>query len=260
MIRTTVTRIAAIAVAVVALSSCRVDSTISLKVNPNGSGTVTVIITADKEIVAKTKSLETDLRTDDLKAAGWKVGKLVSLKDGGLSLTVAHDFRTPSEATAVLAQINGARGPLQQVLLSRTGKDTKSTWKISGTLEVNGGLAAFADDAAIKLLGDAPYAGELAASGLDLGKAVGITFEASLPGKVDTTTGLQSDGLITWRVPMDGSSTDIATSSTNVAIGSSVARVGRVAILALLVLWISATLILLLLVLGARGRHGRSAQ
>ena len=257
MIRTTVTRIAAIAVAIVALSACRVDSTISLKVNPNGSGIVTAVITADKELVAKTESLKSDLHTDDLKSAGWKIGKLLPTTDGGLSLTVEHPFRTPAEATEVLAQINGSRGPLKQVALSRSGKDTKSTWKISGKLEVNGGLAAFADDATIKLLGDAPYAGELAASGLDLGKAVGITFEATLPGKIDTTTGLQSTGTITWRVPMDGSSTDIATSSTNVAIGSSVARVGRVVILALLVLWIAATLILLLLVLGARGRRNR---
>ncbi len=258
MIRTSVTRFAAIAIAVVALSACRVDSTISLKVNPNGSGSVTAVITADKELVTKTESLKSDLRTDDLKSAGWKIGKLLPTADGGLSLTIEHPFRTPAEATEVLAQINGSRGPLQQVLVARSGKETKSTWKISGKLEVNGGLSAFADDATIKLLGDAPYAAELAASGLDLGKAVGITFEAALPGKVDTTTGLQEAGVITWRVPMDGSSTDIATTSTNVAVGSSVARVGRVVILALLVLWISATLILLLLVMGARGRRSRS--
>lgn len=257
MIRSTITRVAAIAVAIVALSACRVDSSISLKVNPNGSGAVTVVITADKEIVAKTESLESDLRTSDLTAAGWKVGKLTATATGGRTLTAVHTFRTPAEATRILATINNARGPLKNVVLARTGKDTKSTFTVNGKLEVNGGLAAFADDAAIKLLGDAPYAGELSASGLDLGKAVGITFTVQLPGKLNSTTGVQQTNTVKWQVPMDGSSTDIATSSTNVAIGSSVARVGRVVILALLVLWIAATLILLLLVMGSRNRRAR---
>jgi hypothetical protein len=255
VIRTTVTRIAAIAIAIVALSACRVDSSISLKVNPNGSGAVTVVITADKEIVAKTESLESDLRTNDLTAAGWKVGKLTTTATGGRSLTAVHTFRTPAEATKILASINDTRGPLKNVVLARSGKDTKSTFTVNGKLEVNGGLEAFADDAAIKLLGGAPYAGELTASGLDLGKAVGITFSMQLPGKINSTTGVQRTNTVTWQVPMDGSSTDIATSSTNVAVGASVARVGRVAILAVLVLWVAATLILLLLVVGARSRR-----
>ncbi len=255
MIRTTLLRIAAVAVAVTALSSCRVDSTISLKVNPNGSGNVTVVLNADKDIVAKTESLESDLRTDDLAAAGWKVGKLQTTTTGGRSLTLTHSFRTPTEATTILSQINGARGPLKNVLLSRSGKDTKSTWVLAGKLEVNGGLEAFADDGTIKLLDGAPYAEELSASGMDLGKATGITFTVQLPGKLNSTTGVQGVNGIKWQVPMDGSSTDIATSSTNVAVASSIARVGRVIILAVLVLWVTATLILLLLVMGARSRR-----
>jgi hypothetical protein len=257
VIRSSLVRIAAVAVAIVALSACRVDSTISLKVNPNGSGSVTVVVTADKEIVAKTESLESDLRTSDLTAAGWKVGTLRTTTTGGRSLTLVHSFRTPAEATRILSTINNSRGPLKNVVLARSGKETKSTFTVNGKLEVNGGLAAFADDAAIKLLGDSPYAGELNASGLDLGKAVGITFTVELPGKLNSTTGVQQTNTVKWQVPMDGSSTDIATSSTNVAIGSSVARVGRVVILALLALWIAATLILLLLVMGSRNRRHR---
>lgn len=257
MIRSRLTHIVAIVLAVAALSSCRVDSTVSLQVNPNGSGNVTVVVTADKELVAKTTSLEADLHVADLKAAGWQVDKPIKTSAGGLALTMVRPFGTPGEATKVLAQVNGSRGPLKNVVLSRTGKDTKSTWKIDGKLEVNGGLEAFADDATITLLGEGPYASELAASGVDLGKAVGITFTATLPGKIDATTGLQQEGSIVWRVPMDGSSTDIASTSTNVAVASSIARVGRVLLLALLVLWIAGTLILLLLVFGSRARKRR---
>jgi hypothetical protein len=255
VIRRSLTRLAAVAVAAVALSACRVDSTISMKVNPNGSGTVTVVVSADKDIVSKTKNLEADLRTADLETAGWEVDKPVKGADGSLSVTLTHPFRTPSEATTVLSQINDTRGPLKNVVLARSGKDTNSTWKLRGKLEVNGGLEAFADDVTLPLLDGAPYKGELEASGLDLGKAVGVTFTVQLPGKIDATSGLQENGTITWRVPMDGSSTDIATTTTNVDVASSVSRVARVVLLALLVLWVVATLILLLLVLGARTRR-----
>ena len=255
MIRSRISRIAAVAVATLVLCSCRVDSSISLRVNPNGSGTVTVVLSADKDIVSKTSNLEADLRTDDLKAAGWKINKPVTTTGGGLSITMSRDFRTPAEANTVLSQVNGTRGPLKSLALSRSGKDTNSTWKLAGKLEVNGGLEAFADDATLTLLEGAPYQGELEASGLDLGKAVSITFSAELPGTVDSTSGVQQDGAIVWRVPMDGSSTDIATVSTNVDVASSVARGSRVVLLALLVLWVAGTLILLLLVMGARQRR-----
>lgn len=255
MIRRTLTRLATVAVAAVALSACRVDSTISMKVNPNGSGAVTVVVTADKDVVAKTTNLEADLRTADLESAGWKVAKPVTAANGSMSVTLTRPFRTPSEATTVLSQINDTRGPLKNVVLTRSGKDTNSSWKLDGKLEVNGGLAAFADDVTLPLLDGAPYKGELEASGLDLGKTVGVSFIVELPGKIDATTGLQEAGKLVWRVPMDGSATDLATTSTNVDVASSISRVARVILLALLVLWVAGILILLLLVMGARGRR-----
>lgn len=226
-----------------------------MKVKPNGSGTVTVVVTADKDIVAKAPGLEADLRTDDLVAAGWTVEKPSKTKDGGLSVTLRHSFANPAQATAILAQINGPRGPLHDVSLVRNGRDTDSTWTLKGRLEVNGGLEAFADDATLQLLDGAPYAAEVSEANMDLGDAVGIDFAATLPGKVDSTTGLAAGDTITWRVPMDGTPTDIATSTTNVDVASSISRVGRVLLLGLLALWIVGTLILLMLVVNARNRR-----
>jgi hypothetical protein len=57
---------------------------------------------------------------------------------------------------------------------------------------------------------------------------------------------------------MDGSRVDIATSSTNVDVVSSVARVGRVLILGLLILWIAGMAVLLLLVFNAKQRRTRT--
>jgi beta-lactamase regulating signal transducer with metallopeptidase domain len=76
-----------------------------------------------------------------------------------------------------------------------------------------------------------------------------------LPGNVDATTGIQGDSGITWNIPMDGSKIDVATSTTNVDVASSISRVAKVLLLGLLVLWIAGTLILLMLVANARQRR-----
>jgi hypothetical protein len=240
------------------LSSCRVDQTISLEVNRNGTGKVIVTAVANQAVLAAAPELAADIRTDDLVAAGWKVNGPTATDDGGLRLEISRSFTDPTEATLILGQVNGPRGPLQEVVLTRSGKDTNSVWTLAGRLEVNGGLQAFVDDAAFELLGAAPYAADIQEAGLDLGAAVGLNFIVSLPGNIESTTGVQKDGAITWLVPMDGSRVDIATSATNVDVVSSVAGVGRVLLLAILVLWISGMAVLLLLVFNAKQRRPRT--
>jgi hypothetical protein len=240
------------------LSSCRVDQTISLEVNRNGTGKVIVTAIADKAILDAAPELAADIRTDDLVTAGWKVDGPTPTEEGGLRLEISRSFQDPTEATLILGQVNGPRGPLQEVVLTRTGKDSNSVWTLAGRLEVNGGLQAFIDDTAFELLGAAPYAADIEEAGLDLGAAVGLNFTVSLPGNVKSTTGVQNDGTISWLVPMDGSRVDIATSSTNVDVVSSVAGVGRVLLLAILVLWIVGMAVLLLLVLNAKQRRTRT--
>jgi len=252
-------RLSVVACAALLLSSCRVDQTVSLAVEPNGSGKVTVVITADKAIVAKAPKLAEDLRTDDLVEAGWKVTKPVKTKAGGLTVTLVRPFRNPAEANIALSQVNGPKGPLHEMVVTRSGKDTNSQWSLAGRLEVTGGLEAFIDDAGLALVGAAPYLANVQEAGLDLGDAVGITFTATLPGEIDQSTGLKGDGVVSWAVPMDGSKVDIATTSTNVDVVSSISRVGKALLLGLLVLWIAATIVLLLLVGNARQRRANRA-
>ena len=52
------------------LTSCRVDSVVTLDVEPNGSGTLAIVTTADAEVVAKYPNLASELSFDDAKAAG----------------------------------------------------------------------------------------------------------------------------------------------------------------------------------------------
>lgn len=250
-------RVAAVLVTCMALASCRVDTNIDLSVNPNGSGKVSVTVTADADVVKAAPNLKTDVRNDDLTSAGWKTRGPDATKDGGLTVTFSHAFRTPAEATALLAQVNDAKGPLKSVVLARSGKDSNSTFTLSGKLEVNGGLEAFADDAAIKLIGNAPYAEQVAASGLDLGKVLGINFSAALPGTVKQTTGTPSGATLTWRIPTDGTPTDVTTVTNNVDIASNIARVARWLVLAILVVWVIGALGLALMVASRRPRTPR---
>lgn len=232
------------AAACVLLSSCRVDTNVALHVGGNGSGRVVVTVTADAAVVKAAPGLAADVRADDLTAAGWKMTGPDETKDGGLTVSFERGFRTPEEATAVLAQVNDARGPLRGLALARSGKDSNSTFTLTGTLEVNGGLEAFADDAAIKLLGGAPYADQVSDTGADLGKILGITFDAHMPGNVKSTTGTQGKGVISWRVPTDGTPTDIATVTNNVDIAANIARVAKWLVALLFVVWVGATVVL----------------
>lgn len=251
-------RLLALAVVTIVLSSCRVDTSVSLVVKPNGSGAVTVKAVADAELVAKAPNLAADIRTTDLQDAGWKVSGPTAGDDGTLAVELVRSFRTPAEATSILSQINGTNGPLHAIGLARTGSATNSTWTLTGKLEVVGGLKAFADDSTVQLLGGAPYADDIRAMGLDLGDAVGVSFNASLPGKVANTTGLAGDGTISWKVPMDGSATDVATTVNNVDVASSIAGFGRVIVLLLLVAWVIGAVILLVLVRNAQSRRPRT--
>lgn len=245
-------RAVALTAACLMLASCRVDTDVALHVKGNGSGRVVVTVTADAEVVKAAPGLASDVRNDDLTAAGWRTIGPDKTEDGGLTVSFERAFRTPEEATAVLAQVNDTRGPLRQLALVREGKESNSTFTLSGRLEVNGGLEAFADDAALKLLGGAPYAAQVSSTGKDLGKILGITFEAHMPGTVKSTTGNRAEGVISWRVPTDGTPTDVATVTNNVDIAANVARVAKWAVALLFLLWVGASLVLAAMVAARR--------
>lgn len=258
MIRGRLARITGVALAVVALSSCRVDTTVRLDVEPNGSGRVVVTVVADPEVVAKATGLADDLKVTDLEAVGWKVKGPDATEDGGLRVVLTRSFHGPAEATQILSEINGPKGPLHQVALARAGKDTNSTWTLSGRLQVTGGLESLVDDRTLSLLGGAPYASDIESAGLEPGAALGLNFVAALPGEVDATTGLPENGAISWKIPLDGSSTDLATTVTNVDVASSVSRVARVLLLGLGALWAIGAVVLWFMVRSANTPRGRT--
>lgn len=263
-------RLAVLCCCALALAGCRVDVAIDVLMAQNGSGVVQVSVVVDAGVVLAAPGLATDLRLDDLRAAGWETGGVTSTTDGGLLLVLSHRFDTPEQATAILATINGPSGPLQAVAVSRDGSKRAITYRITGSVRMDDGLDALADPDLLAAVGASPWADAIAASGATPADSVGITLRATLPGSVDTTDAEQtasatrwgtdvadSATALTWQVPLDGGRTPVDGVTTlsldRGGVWGPFAWVAR----ALLVLWVVAATGFIVMVARARRRRQR---
>lgn len=239
------------------LAACRVDTTVTLQVEPNGTGEVAVVATTDAAMVQAVPDLRESLAFDDLKDAGWSVSDVVETDEGGLQVRVARNFDNPEQASLLLNSLSGQFGPFKNMSVVRSDKETDSRWDLAGTLQVNGGLNAFADTALLNLVGGAPFEDRLDQSGVEIGQAVGITFIADLPGDLVSTTGIETDRGVQWQVSFDGSTQDVATVTQNTAVAATVARVFSPILMWLLIAWLAAMALLSGAVVYYRARRSR---
>lgn len=193
------------------LAACRIDVGVDVAMHDDGSGIVTVTAIADAEVLQRSPSLATDLRFTDLQTAGWVVDGPTPTTAGGIQVIMSHTFQTPDEANTLVAQIGGASGPFAAVTFGRKVVDQTTTYTLNGQLLVTGGLEAFSDPELSAAIGATPYAAQIAAAGLAPADAVGITFSASLPGKIDNTTAPEGGDGLAWTVPFDGPAVDVST-------------------------------------------------
>ncbi|MFZ9804443.1 MAG: hypothetical protein ACO3DA_07500, partial [Ilumatobacteraceae bacterium] len=114
--------------ATIFLCSCQVNAVVTLDVAQSGAGSVTLNLIADSDVVAAAPNLVDDLRFDDATAAGWVVSRPNKTADGGLQVSLKHTFDNAEQAGTLLNQLSGEFGPFKQMSLSRTGKDTDSTF------------------------------------------------------------------------------------------------------------------------------------
>ncbi|MEP7203891.1 MAG: hypothetical protein ABI894_14875 [Ilumatobacteraceae bacterium] len=207
-------RQALIVISVMLLTACRVDATVEISMNAEGSGQITVTAVADADVVNRAPGLAEDLRFDDAKAADWTVSEPTPTADGGLHVELTHSFANPEEATAILQSINGSGGPLHGAVLTRKVRDDGTSVSLTGTLRIDG-LAAFADPDVLAAVGATPYAEEVVASNPSPSDAVRVTVRAALPGKITSVTGTVSGGNVSWIVPLDGSQLDLGSTAVD---------------------------------------------
>ena len=210
---------------------------------PDGSGSIALTVTADKDVVDQAPGLAEDLRFDDATAAGWLVSTPAATADGGLQVVLTHEFATAQEATALLRSLNGANGPLHEVSITHDVTDDEITTALTGVLR---GTAASMPSPTRGAGRDRwhAYLDDIAAAGTDPNNAVTFRLTADLPGKI-TRSGVgvapaTGEGL-EWIVPMDGTPVDLSSVFVQ-AQGQPSSGWGLIATIALvlLVLWVIA--------------------
>jgi len=252
-------RLLALVVVALALTACEVDTTVDVAVKADGTGVITLTAVADADVLAQAPGLAEDLRFDDAIAAGWVLTPPAATEVGGLQVVLTHEFATVEEATALLQSINGASGPLHDVVLTRTVTDDDITTSLAGTLRVDGGIDAFADPDVLSAIGGSPYADNIAATGLRPADVVTFTFTADIPGQSTTlATGTAAgDQSLTWSVPLDGTPADL-TSSSVLAQGTPSSIWGTVSTVALIVFVAWCVLAIAFIAFVARARKQRA--
>jgi hypothetical protein len=240
-------RLLLIVLGMLVLTGCRLDVTVDVAMQPDGTGTVTLVAVADAELVQRVPDLVGDLRLDDAVANGWTVTGPAPLAGGGATITLAHPFSSPEELASVL---NSIGPPLTGMAAARTAEtdadgvaNGRTTNAIDGAMVLSNGFESFADDALVQAVGGQPFGEELTASGLGPAQAMSFTFRVQLPGELVSSTGTEvGDGVIEWVAPLDGTSLSLLTQTVQrpASEGNGWARPVSTIALVLLVVWVVA--------------------
>lgn len=240
-------RLLLIVLGALVLTGCRLDVTVDVVMQPDGTGTVTVVAVADAELVQQVPELVDDLRLDDAKANGWVVTGPTPQEGGGVTITLAHPFSSPEELASVL---NSIGPPLSGMAAARTAEtdadgvaNGRTTNAIDGSMVLGNGFQSFADDALVQAVGGQPFGAELTASGLTPAQAMSFTFRVQLPGELVSSTGTEiGNGVIEWTAPLDGTSVSLLTQTVQqpASEGNGWARPLSTIALVLLIAWVVA--------------------
>ncbi len=131
--------------AVLVLSSCRGDGTITVHARDNGSGFVRIDVKLDADAAQAIGDSATALSTADLEAQGWAVEGLRRATDGTATFAVERSFRSASEANAILDSLTGPAGPFHGVRLRRDRTLLSTKVAVGGEVDLRGGVESFGD-------------------------------------------------------------------------------------------------------------------
>jgi hypothetical protein len=248
-------RLSALLAASTLLAACRLDVAVSMEMAVDGTGTVTIVATADDEVVDEVPDLAEILSLRDARSAGWEVRGPRPTEDGGMTITISHGFRDADEATAVLSSLGG---PFDSMAVTRrvdgAGVEASATNTLGGTLVLLRGFASFADQRLIETAGGVPFADRL--EGHTPESTMAVTFSARLPGNVTAANGGRDDGVVSWDVPLDGATQPVELVSVQAAPEQNTwAGPLSTAALVALVAWLAVAVVFVGYVIVARRRR-----
>lgn len=174
-------------VAAAVLAGCQADLEVTIDVAGDGSGVVTVAVGLDADALSRVPDLAGQLRTEDLEAAGWTVAEPEE-REGRTWIRATKPFEDPSQLPPIMEEISGADGIFSDVALTREHSFGATTYDLTATVDLSGGIAVLGDaDLAAALDGD-PFGGNLelieAEEGEPVTEMVTVTVSANLPGAV----------------------------------------------------------------------------
>jgi hypothetical protein len=203
--RSTLRRIVALLVGVLALAGCQLDVTVDVVVDPDGTGRITVVAEADADLVEQVPTIAQDLILDDFIEAGWAVDGPTPTPSGGLVLSLTHPFEGKDEATNLLLSLGP---PFNDPQLGRGQNGDVVTNTFRANLGLPQGFATFADDELISAVGDVPFADQFEQNGVDPSNSMSAVLTLTLPGELidaETNATVLDDGRLQWTSPTDGS-------------------------------------------------------
>ncbi len=180
---------------------------VDIRVSEDGSGTVVVSVTLDREAAGRLGDPATALRLDDLRQAGWQVDEPAAADGGGLMIAGRREFASADQLDAVLDEIGGTDGIFRSTELGISDGFSSTTYDFTTTVELSGSLEQFSDAdlaAALEGLPLARSAEELAAEGATEGDAATLDVTVDLPGGEPETNGEAVDGASTWSFSASG--------------------------------------------------------
>jgi hypothetical protein len=207
-------------VVLLGLTACQVRVTAGIDVGADGEGTVRAGVGLDAEALRAVGDLAAALRVDDLRAASWEVEGPREEGDGLTWVRAARAFSDVEEAGLALSELSGPDGPFRNLTFERERSFLRTKTRLSGSVDLSGGLAGFADAELRNLVGDTirldpeGVRGEL---GADVDQAVQVQFEARLPGSVTSNAPERAADRFVWR-PAMGQQLAIQASSSGLTI------------------------------------------
>ncbi len=189
-------------------SACRVDTTVDIKVEDDGSGVVTIAIDADTEAVELLVDDPADLRFDDLEAAGWDLDG-PEIDDGGITLSASKPFLSPEDLPDVLDELMGEDLIFSDVVLDQQHdfsmfglRPAETSYSFGADIDPAPDLELLGDEALAGLLDGFPLGRSLDRVGFDAGvpipNTLGLVVNVTLPANVSTETGDAVDDVATW--------------------------------------------------------------
>jgi hypothetical protein len=197
-----------LALCVLALAGCKVDTTVSINVRQDGSGTVEVRVDLDAEAVAEAQAgggeLEDRVRLGDLEAAGWESTGWRVHDDFGATLRISKEFADPDDLAGVIDELNGDGGPLRDFALSVDEGALFTKYDVDGVVDLadlRTGVTADAELVAA-LTGEAVDVSTIDQRLLDqIRESLELRVDVSVPGESRSVT------------PAAGETVEVTTSS-----------------------------------------------